>query len=422
EFLGYEFLATESEIVGLIDGQSSVEVAGEGSEVDVVLDRTVFYAEGGGQVGDTGLLRSPSGEARVVDTQRLLPGVTGHRARVTAGELRLGDAVTGVVDAGARRSSERAHTATHILHWTLRDRLGEHATQAGSLVEPGRLRFDFNHFDALGDAQVADISAEVQSKVMSDDGVRAFETSFDYAKSIGAMAIFGERYGDFVRVVEVGDYSKELCGGTHVTHTTNIGVVVLTGEGSIGSNLRRVEALVGQEGIDHLAQRAAMLEQTAHLLRAQPDEVAERVERLLAQSKEMERRLAEVERKGADADATALADAAVDLDGTRLVVARRDLTVDALRSLAQNLKGRLGSAVIVLGSAGEGRANLVGALSKDLVERGLNARDLLKPGADLLGGGGGGKPDLAISGGPNSGAVDDAIEAVAATAKDAIRQ
>src|SRR3990170_1807375 len=236
------------------------------------------------------------------------------------------------------------------------------------------------------------------------------------------MAIFGEKYGDFVRVVEVGDYSRELCGGTHVPHTSNIGVVVLTGEGSIGSNLRRVEALVGREGIDHLARRAAMLEQTAHLLRAQPDEVAERVERLLGQSKEMERRLAEVERRGADVDAASLADTAVEVDGTRLVVARRDLTVDALRSLAQNLKGRLGSAVIVLGAAGEGRANLVGALSKDLVERGLNARDLLKPGADLLGGGGGGKPDLAISGGPNSGAVDDAIEAVTAAAKDAIRR
>jgi len=422
EFLGYEHLTGESEIVGLVDGLSSVRVAGEGEEVDVILDRTPFYAEGGGQVGDTGWLRSSSGEARVTDTQRLLPGVTGHKVKITAGELRVGDAVTATVDAGARRGSERAHTATHILHWTLRDRLGEHATQAGSLVEPGRLRFDFNHFDALGDAQVSDISSEVQSKVMTDDGVRAFETSFDYAKSIGAMAIFGEKYGDFVRVVEVGDYSKELCGGTHVPHTSNIGVVVLTGEGSIGSNLRRVEALVGQEGIDHLARRAAVLEQTAHLLRAQPDEVAERVERLLAQGKEMERKLAEVERRGADADASALADAAVDLDGTRLVVARRDLTVDALRSLAQNLKGRLGSAVIVLGAAGEGRANLVGALTKDLVERGLNARDLLKPGADLLGGGGGGKPDLAISGGPKSESVDEAIEAVAAAAKEAIQQ
>jgi alanyl-tRNA synthetase len=179
---------------------------------------------------------------------------------------------------------------------------------------------------------------------------------------------------------------------------------------------------VGRDGIDHLAHRATVLEQTAHLLRAQPDEVAERVERLLAQSKEMEHKLAEVERRGADADAESLAAGAVDLNGTRLVVARRDGTVDALRALAQNLRGRLGSAFIVLGAAGEGRANLVGALSKDLVDRGLNARDLLKPGAELLGGGGGGKPDLAISGGPRADAIDDAIEAVAAAARTALHQ
>ncbi|MGH2750403.1 MAG: alanine--tRNA ligase [Actinomycetota bacterium] len=422
QFLGYEFLTCDAEIVGLTDGVATVEVASERDEIDVILDRTVFYAEGGGQVGDSGVLRSSSGEGRVVDTQRLLPGLTGHRVQVTAGELRVGDSVQAVVDARARLGSQRAHTATHILHWILRDRLGEHATQAGSLVEPGRLRFDFNHFDALGESQLADISAELQERVLTDDGVRAFETSFDYARSIGAMAIFGEKYGDFVRVVEVGDYSKELCGGTHVVHTSNIGVVVVTGEGSIGSNLRRVEALVGRQGVDHLAHRAALLEQTAQLLRARPEEVGERVERLLAQGKEMERKLAEVERRGADADAASLAADAVELNGTRLVVARRDLAVDALRALAQNLKSRLGSAFIVLGAAGDGSANLVGALSRDLVERGLNARDLLKPGADLLGGGGGGKPDLAISGGPRTEAIDEAIEAVAAAAKDALQK
>ncbi len=422
EFLGYEFLECDAEVIGLTDGVRAVEVASEGDEVDVILDQTVFYAEGGGQVGDRGRLRSSSGEAEVVDTQRLLPGLTGHRVKLTAGELTVGDKVSALVDTTARLSSQRAHTATHILHWILRDRLGEHATQAGSLVEPGRLRFDFNHFDALDHAQVDDISAELQQRVLDDDGVRAFETSFDYARSIGAMAIFGEKYGDFVRVVEVGDYSKELCGGTHVPHTSNIGVIVVTGEGSVGSNLRRVEALVGQDGVDHLARRATELERAAHLLRSKPEEVAERVERLLAQGKEMERKLAEVDKKGAEVDATALADAAIDLNGTRLVVARRDLPVDALRSLAQSLKGRLGSAVIVLGSAGDGRANLVGALTKDLVERGLSARELLKPGADLLGGGGGGKPDLAISGGSKAEAIDSAIEAVAAAAKDAVQR
>jgi alanyl-tRNA synthetase len=340
--------------------------------------------------------------------------------KIIAGELRVGDEVEAHVDPAWRTGAERAHTATHILHWLLRDRLGEHATQAGSLVEPGRLRFDFNHYEPVGPDRLAEFGEELQERVLSDDAVRAYETSFDYARSIGAMAIFGEKYGDFVRVVEVGEYSKELCGGTHVPHTSNIGVVVVTSEGSIGSNLRRIEALVGRDGVEYLQRKVDVLERAAEVLRTNPDEVAEKVERLLQTQKEMERRLAEIEKRSAESDAASLADAAVDLDGTRLVVARRDVGVDTLRSLAQSLKGRLGSAVIVLGTAGEGRANLVGAVTKDLTERGISARDLLTPGAALLGGGAGGKQDLAISGGPSSDRIDEAIEAVASAARDAL--
>jgi alanyl-tRNA synthetase len=418
EFVGYEHLRCTARVLALIDDVRSV--AGEGDELDIVLDRTVFYAEGGGQVGDRGWMRSASAEVEVLDTRRLAPGLTGHRARVLAGELAVGDEVQALVDHPWRAGAQRAHTATHILHWVLRDRLGEHATQAGSLVEPGRLRFDFNHFEALGSARAADISAELQERVMVDDGVRAYETSFDFARSIGAMAIFGERYGDFVRVVEVGDYSKELCGGTHVAHTSQVGVVVVTSEGSVGASLRRIEALVGREGVDFLRRRAAVLDKAAAALRSSPDEVAERVERLVATQKDMERRLADVERKQEEVEAATLANAATDVDGSRLVVARRDVGVDNLRALAQRLKGRLGSAVIVLGSAGEGRANLVGAVTKDLAERGVSARELLAPGARLLGGGAGGKPELAISGGPAADRLEEAIEAVAKVAHDAL--
>jgi alanyl-tRNA synthetase len=422
DFLGYEHLGCTARVVAMSDGARTVDVATQGDDVDVVLDRTVFYAEGGGQLGDRGSIRAPSGEAEVKDTRRIVPGLTGHRVVITAGEIAVGDEVEALVDPAWRTGAQRAHTATHILHWVLRDRLGEHASQAGSLVEPGRLRFDFNHFEPLGQGRVADISSELQERVLTDDSVRAYETSFEYAKSIGAMAIFGEKYGDFVRVVEVGDYSKELCGGTHVPHTSNVGVVVMTGEGSVGANLRRVEALVGSEGIDWLRRRALVLERAASTLRTTPEEVAERIERLLAAQKTMERRLEAIERQSAEADARRLADAAVDVDGTRLVVARRDLEVDALRSLAQTLKGRLGSAVVVLGAAGEGRANLVGAVTKDLTERGISARDLLAPGAVLLGGGGGGRPELAISGGPNSDALEEAIQAVASAAHQALQR
>jgi alanyl-tRNA synthetase len=422
EFIGYEHLVTPARVIGIASGTAGVPVASEGEDVDLVLDRTVFYAEGGGQVGDRGTLTGPSGTADVLDTRRIVPGLTGHRIHVARGELKVGDEVRAVVDARWRRGSERAHTATHVLHWMLRDRLGEHATQAGSLVEPGRLRFDFNHFEPLGDERVAEFSHALQRRVFDDDRVIAYETSFDFARSIGAMAIFGEKYGDFVRVVEVGDYSKELCGGTHVPHTSNIGPIVITSEGSIGANLRRVEALVGRDGLDYLRRRAEVLDRAARVLKSPPEEVAERVEKLLATQKDLERRVAASERMTAETDADDLADQATDLDGTQLVVARRDMGVDALRSLAQTLKGRLGSAVIVLGAAGEGRANLVGAVTKDLVERGISARDLLAPGAGLLGGGAGGRPDLAISGGPAANKIEEAIEAVARTAREMLTQ
>jgi alanyl-tRNA synthetase len=368
------------------------------------------------------VISSLSGTADVVDTRPLVPGLTGHFVKVRTGEIAPGDEVKLAVDPSWRGGSERAHTATHILHWILRDRLGEHARQAGSLVEPGRLRFDFNHFEGLGDSQLADISSELQERVLVDDSVRAYETSYDFARSIGAMAIFGEKYGDFVRVVEVGEYSKELCGGTHVPHTSNIGVAVVTHEGSIASNVRRIEVLVGSEGVSYLGHRAALLQDAAERLKTTPDEVVERVERLLQQHKEMERKLSEIEKKEADAEAGELAGAAEQVNGSRLVVVRRDEGVDVLRSLAGQLKGRLGSGVIVLGTAGEGRANLVGAVTKDLVERGLSARDILAPGASLLGGGGGGKPDLAISGGPAADRLDDALKAVAEAARTALEQ
>ena len=420
EFLGYEHLELQGTVMALLQKQEGMPVATEGDEIDIVLDRTPFYAEGGGQVGDRGEIAGPSGVAKVLDTQRLLPGVTGHRARVTKGQIAVGDVVQTQVDGKWRTGAERAHTATHVLHWILRDRLGEHAHQAGSLVEPGRLRFDFNHFEGLSHDQLADISTELQERVLADDAVRAYETTFDFAKSIGAMAFFGEKYGDFVRVVEVGDYSKELCGGTHVSHSANIGVVTVTSESSVGANLRRVEALVGAEGLAHLKRKAAELDEVAALLKASPDEVADKLERLLANQKDMERKLDAIEKRSAESDATELAASAQDLGGSRLVVARRDAGVDALRSLAQSLKGKLGSSVVVLGTVHEGKANLVCAVSKDLVEKGLSARELLAPGAQLLGGGGGGKPELSISGGPAADKLDDALVAVEGATRSAL--
>ncbi|HJR46152.1 MAG TPA: alanine--tRNA ligase, partial [Actinomycetota bacterium] len=420
EFLGYEHHSVGGNVLALLDGAAGTPLLTEGQEGEMVLDRTVFYAEGGGQVGDTGVIVASGGRAEVLDTQRPVPGLIVHRVRLVAGEIQVGDEVDARIDAPRRAAIERAHTATHVLHWILRDRLGDHARQAGSLVEPGRLRFDFNHFEAVGHEQLSDISTELQERVLADDGVRAFETSYDFARSIGAMAIFGEKYGDFVRVVEVGEYSKELCGGTHVPHTSTIGVALVTTEGSVGANLRRVEALVGRDGLRFLERRVAVLDRAAALLKASPDEVAEKVDRLLVTHKEMERKVAEIERRSAESDAAALAESATDVNGSRVIVARRDVGVDGLRALAQSLRGRIGSGVIVLGTSDGAKANLVGAVTKDLVDRGMSARDLLAPGAKLLGGGGGGKPDLAISGGPEADRLDDAIAAVAREVREAL--
>ena len=422
EFLGYEYRELDATVIALVEQGAGRSGATEGDEVEIVLDRTSFYAEGGGQVGDRGKIVGPSGVAEVIDTQRLLPGVTGHRARVTSGEIAVGDAVHVGIDSHWRAGVERAHTATHVLHWILRDRLGEHAHQAGSLVEPGRLRFDFNHFEGLGPQRLDDISHELQDRVLVDDGVRAYETSFDFAKSIGAMAFFGEKYGDFVRVVEVGEYSKELCGGTHVPHTSSIGVVAVTSEGSVGANLRRIEALVGAEGIAFLKKKATALDEAASVLKVSPDEVADKLDRMLATQKEMERKLEAIEKRSAESDASALASKAQDLGGSRLVIARRDAGVDALRALAQSLKGKLGSAIVVLGTAQEGRANLVAAVSKDLVEKGISARDLLADAAKLLGGGGGGKPDLSISGGPAAEQLNEALSTAERAARAALQR
>ncbi len=420
EFVGYEHASSHAKVLAILDGTDALVSAGEGSEVELVLDVTPFYAEGGGQVGDRGSIIAPSGRARVVDTRRLVPGLTGHRTTVDAGEIRVGDPVDAIIDTGFRSRSEMAHTATHILHWALRDKLGDHARQAGSLVEPGRLRFDFSHFDALSEDTLDELTTSIRDRVGCDDGVRAYETSFDFARSIGAMAIFGERYGDFVRVVEVGDYSKELCGGTHVAHTSRIGPVVITSEGSVGSNLRRVEALVGADGLRWLEDRVAVLDRAAGLLKANPEEVAERIERLLATHKELERQVASVSKASTESDAARLAsEAAAEGDG-HLVVARRDEPVDALRSLAQAVKGRLGRAIVVLGSSIDGKANLVAAVSKDLVAEGITARELLAPGATVLGGGAGGKPDLAVAGGAEGAKIDEALNAVASAARGSL--
>ena len=413
-FLGYDTRDAEGTIVAIARGVESIPVATAGDEVDVVFDRTPFYAEGGGQIGDRGFLASGEGAAEVIDTQSV-GALTLHRVRVTSGELRVGLLMEQRVDGANRTGAEQAHTATHVLHHTLRNLLGEHVRQMGSLVEPGRLRFDFSHFSSVDRDVLAEAEEIVNQRIEADDAVRPFETSYrDAIDRYHAMAFFEDKYGDVVRVVEIGDYSYELCGGTHVPHTGRVGMVKILGEGSIGSNIRRVEALTGAEGLRFVNARLEQAQRAAELVKVAPDELLAGVERLIKTQKDLEKQLAAQARSGVGDAITELADKAQDLPKGKLVVARRTEDAGVLRELAASLRDKLNPAIVVLGRAGDGSANLVCAVTKSL---GIEAKTVINDAAQRIGGRSGGKPDLAMGGGNQPDALDDALGLAGAEAQ-----
>ena len=417
EFLGYERLTAEATVRALLVEGARADAATEGTEVEVLLDRTPFYAEGGGQVGDAGAIRTDGGRVEVADTVKGPGGAIVHRATVVRGEVRSGATVHAEVDASRRRATARSHTGTHVLHWTLRRLLGEHARQAGSLVAPGRLRFDFTHFEALSRDALDEAESVANERLGEDESVRAYETTWDYARSQGAIALFEETYSDIVRVVEIGDYSIELCGGTHVAHTGEVQLELLVSEGSIGAGLRRVEALVGPDALRWITTERRLLAEISDVLGASdPAQALERARRAVARLKELESALGAV-RSGDRARRVAeLARGALDVAGVRLVVAEVEgEDPGGLRELATQLRGRLeraGLAAVVLGAADDRKATLVAACTKDLVDRGVTAPALLEPAAREVGGGAGGKPNLAFAGGGRPDALSLALATV----------
>jgi alanyl-tRNA synthetase len=417
EFLGYRDLRTEARIAGLVAEGKTLDVASEGRDLEVILDRTPFYAEGGGQVGDAGVIRTPTGEVHVFDTVPGPGGVIVHRGRVARGEVGRGQDAEAVVEAGRRAATARSHTATHIVHWTLRHLLGEHARQAGSLVAPGRLRFDFNHFESLSRDLVDEVEGTANLRLAEDSPVRAYETTFEFARSQGAISLFGEKYGDLVRVVEVGDYSIELCGGTHVARTGEVALAVLTSEASIGSGLRRIEALVGPDALEHVRAERRLLEELSEALGASdPGQAPERARRAVARVKELEQQLGAIRGRERGKQVEDLVHAAADVAGVRLVVTEvAGEDAGGLRELALQLKNRMetdGRGAAVLGSADGGRATLVASCTKDLVDLGVTAPALLEPAARAVGGGAGGKPHLGFAGGGRSEALPEALAAI----------
>jgi alanyl-tRNA synthetase len=414
-----EYETAGARVQALIVGGERVPSVSSGP-VEIVLDRTPFYAESGGQVGDTGFLDAPAGQLRVLDTQYALPGLVVHHADVIDGDLSEGDTVTARIDAARRDRIRRNHTATHLLHWALREVLGPHVQQAGSWVGPDRLRFDFSHFAAVTPEELDEVEALANTEIITDAPVRHYETTRQHAEQLGAIAFFGDKYGDLVRVLEAGEHSLELCGGTHVHALGFIGPIKIVGETSIGANLRRIEALTGDAALEHMRHEAHVLRAAADALRTKADELPTRVERMRDEIKALRAELDAQRAREAATDATALAATAVD----RVVVDRRDgRTADELRRLALAVRDALGSGIVGLVGVGAdpAKAVLVVAVSRDLVERGVDANRIASPAAAVLGGGAGkGRPDLSVGGGSNPGDVDEAREMLVRQAKSAV--
>ncbi|MGH3712444.1 MAG: alanine--tRNA ligase [Micromonosporaceae bacterium] len=405
EFTGYTELARESRVHALIGDHGALSGAGEGDEVEVALDVTPFYAEGGGQQPDTGLITVGGGELEIYDVQSPLPGLTVHRAKVVRGEVRAGETGHAEVDTRRRGAISRSHTATHLVHQTMRNFLGETATQAGSLNAPGRLRFDFNTPGAVPPSVLADVEQQVNEVLLADLEVRAFVTSLEEARRIGAMALFGEKYGDQVRVVEVGDYARELCGGTHVHRSGQLGLVKLLSESSIGSGIRRVEALVGIDAFQFLAKEHLLVNRLAELYRVPSDQIADRVEQTVSQLRDAEKELAALRAQMVLAGAATIAEGARDVAGVAYVAteAPDGTSGNDVRILAQEIRGRLAQTrpgVVVVAARAGGKLSLVVSVNAKARESGLSAKELVRA---ALSGRGGGSDEVAQGGGLPAG-------------------
>ena len=414
EFVGYEQTDAESPIALILDEDAQLlESAQEGEAVRVFLDRTPFYAEGGGQVGDQGLIRTETGAVRILDTVPAGGHASMHLGTVESGEIRQGQTAHASIDRERREATARAHTSTHVVHWTLKHVLGEHARQAGSLVAPGRLRFDFRHPNAVPLETLEGAELEANRRLAMDDEVRASETRMDEAKSLGAVALFGERYGDLVRVVEIGDYSQELCGGTHVHHTGHVAVVRILHEGSIGSGMRRIEALVGPDALREINAERALLRGLVEALGSSDATSAEdHARRIVEENKRLKGELGRLRAGDRDAVIAGLVEGATPVDGVTLVVSEvPGEDPSGLRELAQKVRDQLSgrAAAVVVGNGDGGKAMLVAAVTGGAVERGVTAPAILEKAAVVIGGGAGGKDILANAGGKHPDRVADAL-------------
>ena len=416
EFIGYTHIRSEAKLNGILVNGLSVKSANAGDDVEIVLDRTPFYAEGGGQLADGGTITLANGAViEIDDVQMPIKDLSVHRGRVLSGAITLGDGALAEIDAERRSAISRSHTATHMVHKAFREFLGETATQAGSENSPGRFRFDFPATGAVPDSVLNDVESRVNALLLEDLEVSAEVMSQEAAKKIGAMALFGEKYGDRVRVISVGDWARELCGGTHVTRSGQLGVIKLLSEFSIGAGVRRVEALVGIDAYKFLAREHILLNSLTDLIKgSRADELPERISDLLTKMKEIEKELAAVRSAAAMSDLSSLAAKAKVVNGTSLIAVKiaDGVVVDDLRKIALDLRNRSADSVVVLVSVAEGKPVLVCAVSDAARDKGIKAGALVKIGSTILGGGGGGKDDFAQGGGTSVAEISNALTAI----------
>ena len=416
EFIGYTHIRSEAKLNGILVNGVSVPTASAGDDVEIVLDRTPFYAEGGGQLADGGTITLANGAViEIDDVQMPIKDLSVHRGRVLSGAITLGDEALAEINDERRSAISRSHTATHMVHKAFREFLGETATQAGSENSPGRFRFDFPATGAVPDSVLNDVEARVNTLLLEDLEVSAEVMSQEAAKKIGAMALFGEKYGDRVRVISVGDWARELCGGTHVSRSGQLGVIKLLSESSIGAGVRRVEALVGIDAYKFLAREHVLLNSLTDLIKgSRAEDLPERISDLLTKMKEIEKELAAVRSAAAMSDLSSLAAKAKVVNGTSLIALKiaDGIVVDDLRKIALDLRNRNADSVVALISVADGKPVLVCAVSDAARDKGIKAGALVKIGSTVLGGGGGGKDDFAQGGGTSAAEITNALTAI----------
>lgn len=399
-----------------------VDEVHDGEDVAIILDVTAFHAEGGGQVGDNGFIESSLGKMKITATRKLVNGTTYHIGNVTEGLLKIGDTVKLKVDNKRRREIARNHTATHLLHAALKQVLGTHVNQSGSLVSPERLRFDFSHFSQVTAEQLLEIEKLVNHAILENISVDIVETNQDKAKELGAIALFGEKYGESVRVVLVGDVSKELCGGSHVVNTAEICLFKIVSEAGIGSGIRRIEAVTGTGAIEYINAREQLLLNAAIKLKSRPEEITIKVDSVVSHVKELENQLADLTNKLAHGEVNALLTSSQEVNGVQVVVGQISINdIDGLRTVADMVRDRLKCGVVTLGSINADKVNFVAMVTKEAVAKGVHAGNIVKEVSKITGGGGGGRPDMAQAGGKQPEKIAEALQFALEVIKNQIK-